>query len=243
MITTYYNYSQISPAERPELATRDNVRLPYGGPTGTGGKFPAGTVLGCVAGTIQSEVVTLTISGTATHVSTFTADRVYTVSHAYNASLAAVKTAWEAVFGTGNVAVTGTPGTNYILTFQNQLANVRIGGLFSVTATGGTPSYARTTRGSSGAGQYDAYVDAGTNSCPTTARSILEFDYLSDPLGGLVLQGQPSGQPYSPPAFFTGIFKVSDLTGLDANAVSDPGFRIYQGTAITDTGASIALGV
>jgi hypothetical protein len=183
MLVAQYSLSQLQTAFGPFLVK--NLRLPYGGPTGTGGKFSKGTVLGCVGGSAQSEVATLTINGTSDHACTFTADKVYTVTHAYNASLTTVKTAWEAVFGTGNVAVTGTAGTTYILTFQNQLANVRIGGLFAVTAGVGTPSWARTTRGSSGAGQYDAYLDGTVE----PAGAVLATDYLSSPQGELVSEG------------------------------------------------------
>lgn len=236
MLVAQYSLSQLQTAFGPFLVK--NLLLPYGGPTGTGGKFAKGTVLGCVGGSAQSEVATLTVSGTATHVSQFTADKVYQVSHAYNASLATVKTAWEAVFGTGNIAVTGTAGTTYVLTFQGQLANVRIGGLFSSTATGGTPTWARTTRGSSGAGQYDAYLDGTVD----PASAVLAVDYLSSPLGELVNEGIRSGQPFSPLCYLAAFLNVADLTGLDAAAVADPGWRIAVGSAITDTGAVVALG-
>lgn len=242
MLVKQFSLNPLRPAFSPELAVIRNVRLPYGGPTGTGGAFAKGLVLGCVGGSAQSEVVTLS-AGTGTHTCTFTGDKVYTVSHAANASLASVQTLWEGVFGTGNVAVTGTPGTSYVLTFQGQLANTRIGGLFAVSSAGGSPSWARTTRGTSGAGQFDGYSDGGTNDRPTTARAVLMYDYTSDPKGGLVTEAGPTGQPYQPQAYVSGFFNVGDLTGLDANAVADPGFRIVEGAAITDTGAVIGLGV
>lgn len=252
MLVAQYSLSQLVPAFGRELAMSRNVRMPYGGPTGAGGTFPKGTVLGCVAGTVQSEVATLTLANTTggTFTVSFTADKVYqTASLAYNVSLANFKTALEAWFGTGNVAVTGIPGSSYVVTFQNQLANTRIGGLFAADAsaltsgTTATATWARTTRGSSGAGQFDKYLDAGTNSCPTTARAILAHDYLSTPQGEMVGEGLRTGQAYAPLAFMTGFFNVGDLTGLDANGVADTGWRIVEGTAITDTGAVIGLGV
>lgn len=243
MLVAQYSLAMLEPAFDREKAVVRNVRLPYGGPTGSGGSFPKGTVLGCVSGTVQSEVATLTIDGTAAHVTTFTADKVYSVSHAYDATLAAVQTAWEAVFGAGNVLVGGTPGTSYTLTFRNQLANVRIGGLFAVSATGGTPSWARTTRGSAGPGQFDKYVDAGTNSCPATARAVLAHDYASDPTGGLVTEGLKTMQGYSPLAFLAGFFNLADLTGMDANGAADSGWRFVEGNAVTETGVVLGLGV
>lgn len=236
MLVAQYSLAQLQTAFGPFLTK--NFRLPYGGPTGSGGKFAKGTVLGCVGGAAADEVATLTISGTATHVTNFTADKIYQVSHAYNATTAAVQALWEVVFGTDNVVVTGTAGTTYVLTFQNQLDSTRIGGLFATTATGGTPTWARTTRGSSGAGQYDAYLDATVD----PASAVLAMDYLSSPQGELVTEGIRSGQPFSPLCYISGFFNVADLTGLDANGAADKGWRVAVGNAITDTGAVVALG-
>lgn len=249
MLVAQYSLTPVEPAYARHLAVKRNVRMPYGGPTGAGGNYAKGTVLGCVAGTVQSEVATLTLGGTSsgTVTATFVGDKVYTVTWTVGATNASVQTLWEAVFGAGNVAVTGTSagatdGT-VILTLRNQLANTRIGGNFTATVTAGTSTWARTTRGSSGAGQFDAYLDAGTNSRPTTARAILAHDYLSTPQGELVGEGVRSGQAFSPEAWVAGYFNAADLTGLDSNGVADTGFRLVEGTAITDTGAVIGLGV
>jgi hypothetical protein len=243
MLVSQFSLAQLEPAYGRDVARVRNVRLPYGGPYAVGGAFAKGRVLGCVGGAAASEVRTLTVgtsTGTITH--TFTADRAYVVTHQNNDSLAVVKAAWEAVFGAGNVAVTGVPGTNYILTFQGQLANVRIGGLMSISSNGNA-AWARTTPGSAGAGQFDWYVDAGTNNAPTTARAVLAHEYLSSPQGELVTEGRRSGQAYSPPVFVAGYFFAADLTGLDANGVADTGWRIVEGTAITEAGAVVGLGV
>lgn len=245
-IIRLYSNTYCLPATGQPFTLVQNARLPYGGQTGSGAAFGHGLVLGCVGGSPQSEIATLTVStATGTLYCYFTTPGyVYTASFAYNASLATVKTAWEAVFGSGNVAVTGTPGTNYILTFQNNLANTRIGGLFSVSSSDASSSWARTQRGTSGAGQYDKYVQAGTNDCPTTASRILQFSYYADPQGGQWNPDTgPSNQPFQPPMYTTGVFNVEDLTGLDSSAMSDPGFRLFLGTAITETGAQIALGL
>lgn len=237
MLVANYSLSQLLPAFAREQAVTRNLRLPYGGPVATGGKFSKGTVLGCVGGAAASEVVTLTL-GTGTHTVTITADKVYQITHATAVTLAAVQAQYEAIFGVGNVAVTGTLSTTHILTFRSQLADTRIGCLFAVSAGGGSPSWARTTRGSSGAGQYDAYLDGTVD----PAAAVLAVDYLSTPQGELVTEGIRSGQPHSPLCFVSGFFKVDDLTGLDANAVADRGWRIATGDAITDTGAVVALG-
>jgi hypothetical protein len=259
VLTAQYSQSLLKPALRPELATVDNFALPAGGPyavDGTGGgKFPRGLVLGCVGGAPASAVWTLTISGSPTGSKltlTYVADKVYQGVTANlvaaHASVAQLQAVCDAIWGAGNTLVAGTPGTSFTITFQGVLANKRVGGNIAVTAafTAGTApaiALARTTPGSSGAGQYDRYLDGGTNNAPTTARAVLQADYLSDPQGGNVLEGRVAGQPYSPPVYTTGIFNVADLTGLDANAVADPGFRLYAGAAITDAGAQIALGL
>jgi hypothetical protein len=244
MLVKQITLQPLRPAFRPDLAVERTCRLPYGGPYGVGGKFAKGTVLGCVAGTVQSEVRTLTVgTTTGTITSTFTADKPYVVSHQHNDPLAAVQALWEGVFGKGNVAVTGTPGTNYVLTFQGRLANARIGGLLSLSVAAGTASWARTTAGSAGAGQFDRYLDAGTNNAPTTARSVLAYDYLSDPQGGLALDAGSPNQSYSPQHYVSGYFLAADLAGMDAAAMADPGFRFVEGTALADGGAVVGLGV
>ena len=243
MLTQQFTLSQLAPAFAREKAELRNFRLPYGGPYAVGGAFVRGLVIGCVGGAAANEVRTLTVgtsTGTITH--TFTADKPYVVTHQHNDTLAVVQAAWEAVFGKGNVTVTGVPGTNYILTFGSQLASTRIGGLMSISSNG-TGAWARTTPGSCGAGQFDRYIDAGTNNSPTTARAILAHDYLTDPGGSLVTEGQKTLQGYSPVCYVAGYFNVSDLTGLDAAGVADPGWRIVEGAAITDTGAVVGLGV
>ena len=238
MLTAQYSLTQLLPAFAREVAVTRNVRLPYGGPIATGGKYARGLVLGCVGGGPQNEIVTLTL-GTGTHTVTITADKVYQFTHAANVALATVQAQYEAVFGAGNVAVTGTVSTTHTLTFQGQLANVRIGCLFAVSAGGGSPAWARTTRGTAGAGQYDAYLDGTVD----PAAAVLATEYLSTPQGELVTEGLRTGQPFSPLAYVAGYFSVADLTGLNANAVADPGWRLVTGDAITDTGAVVGLGV
>ncbi len=255
MLARQITLQALQPAFAPQLAVERAVKLPCGGPYGTGGKFAAGTVLGCVGGTPQSEVRTLTISGAPTGsliTLTYTADKVYQATTANlvttHASVAQLQAACDAIWSAGNTLVAGTPGSSFTITFQNTLANTRIGGNLVVSAafTGGTSpaiAHARTTAGSSGAGQFDAYLDAGTNNAPTTARAVLKWDYLSDPLGGFVADAGATMAPYSPTIYEAGFFRVADLIGLDAAALADPGFRLVEGAALADTGAVIGIGV
>ena len=194
---------------------------------------------------------TISITGTPTGsklVITYTADKVYTVTLgnavSTHATLAEVQTALETIFGTGNVAVTGTAGTTYTCTFQNALDKVQVDGTFAVTATftagsGPAVAWARTTQGSAGPGQYVAYDDAGSNGA-ATAKAILARAYLSDPVGGYVSEYGPTSQPFSPPVYVSGYFLCSDLTGLDANGATDLG-KLVVGNAYSDTGAVLKM--
>lgn len=229
-LPTRFGIQGLMPAYAPGLAVERVGALPWGGPTGTGGKWSQGQALGAVGVTAQSEVATLTISGSPTG-GTFrpllTFDKLYDLGNlAYNITLANFQAALIAAVPefAGNVTVTGTAGTTYTCTFNNNLANQRIGGLFSVTAafTGGTSpaaAWARTTRGSSGVGQLDAYSQASNN----RVDAFLKYDTVLTPGGALVPDGVASallaaGQPFQPTVYVAGIFNVADLVGLDANA-------------------------
>ena len=154
----------------------------------------------------------------------------------------------DSIWGAGNTLVAGTPGTSFTITFQGILANTRMGGKISLTnstfTAGSSPSVtqARTTPGSAGAGQFDIYTQAGTNNNPTAPRAFLKYDWVSNPQGGESPDGGGGNQGSFPLAYRQGYFNVADLTGLDTNAMTTVGFRLVDGNAITDTGASIALG-
>lgn len=229
--------------DNPAYATPNPVQLPWGGPTGVGGSYTQGVPVSIVAGTIQSEVITVSIAGaTGTLVFTFTADKVYQCSWAVGATLAVAQAALEDIFGVGNVTVTGTPGTTYTITFSGTSANRRIGGLAAVSATG-SPTVARTTRGSSGAGQYDLY-DSSTF---TVVNGFNQYTFSSDPQGCIVTDIPSTGQPSSMPAWTRGRFYVADLvtTGtnaLDTDAITNTkNLFLVRGTALTDVGAEIEL--
>ncbi len=230
--------------DSPAYATPNPVNMPYGGPYGVGGTYTQGQPISIVAGTIQSEVITVTIAGaTGTLVFTFTADQVYQASWLVAATTAVAQTALENIFGVGNVTVTGTAGTTYTITLSGALANQRIGGLVAVSATG-SPTVARTTRGSSGAGQYDLY-DSSTF---TVVKGFLEYTFGSSPQGFISTPdiGFNTEQPQSMPAWTRGRFFVSDLvtTGtyaLDTDAMTQGNLIFVRGTALTDVGAEVEL--
>lgn len=223
---TQYDQQGLMPAWAAHLAVSRAVNLPFGGPTGSGGAFPQGQALGAVGGSAQAEVATLTIGGTptgGTFTVSFTGDKVYqTAALAYNVSTANFQAALAAAVAewAGNITVTGTAGSSYVVTFSGQLAAQRIGGLFGVNTTaltGGTPtgSWARTTRGSCGAYQYDLYNSSANNDVD----AFLEYDATLSPGGARVTEfGTALGQPWQPPAFVEGLFSAAALVGLDSNA-------------------------
>lgn len=249
--TANYTQQGLQVAYSPEQATTRGVKLPYGGPTGTGGAYAQGLILTNVGGTAQAEVMTITTTGSSgTFTFLFVADKLYSTGPlAYNCSTAVLQAALEEIFGAGEVVVTGTPGSSYVITFQS---NNRIGGypFFSNTFGSGSISIARTTRGSCGAGQYDVY-DGSTY---TTTDAILEYKTLLTPQGGLVGEYVTStNQPIAPPAYQEGYFfvfggvdggqtDVANLPNIDAAAVgAGQKLRKAVGSSITEPGAVVRL--
>lgn len=253
-LSRQFTHTPLRPAYAPHLAIERPVRLPVGGQYAVGGRFPAGLVLGCVGGAASSAVWTITISGSPTGSKltlTYVADQVYTGTTANlvsaHASVAQLQAVCDAIFGAGNTLVAGTPGTSFTITFQNQLANVRIGGNPTVSGTftaGSTPSVAiaRTTPGSCGADQFDVYDDGTSNNQPGVARAVLKYDRLTDPTGAEVTEQGGANPGSNALAYVSGFFNAADLIGLDANGAADPGWRLVAGAAITNPGAVVGLG-
>jgi hypothetical protein len=250
-----YTFNVLRPTFAPHLAVARGVRLPVGGPVGVGGKYAAGVVLGAVTtATPANEVRTLTVAGSPTTMTgfwTYIADKTYTGPATTNSSglptAAQMQAALDPIFGPGNTAVTYASNV-FTITFQNVLGSVRIGGklTFTPTFTGGSsPSatLATSTQGTAGVGQYDTYA-SGNSDGTQVPRALLERDYLSDPQGGYVTEHGPTGEPYSPAAFVGGYFRCGDLTGLDANALSNNayGFRLAEGTDPTNANSVLRVG-
>lgn len=240
MLVNTYSRADLTPAMHPDKAEVVAARLPVGV------DYPKGKVLGCVATAQQSAVKTITITGTPTGGTwTFSIVGLTSAAIAYNAAAAAVQTEVDAIFGSGNCTVTGGPGpgTAWVLTFGNVLANVMIKNLtVSGTFTGGTSpaiALAETTVGSSGAGQMDLYDDAASNGTQV-ARGVLKTPYKSDQYGGNQNEHGASGQPTNATVYTGGYFAVADLTGLDANGVADLG-RMVVGTAYNTTGGILKI--
>ncbi len=102
---------------------------------------------------------------------------------------------------------------------------------------GNTVEYARgTVMGIvTATGKYVAYDDDGTDDGRRVAKALLMYDISVDDAGNITLtdtatEAQDRGETYdSVPVYERGVFNTADLTGLDANAVSDLG-RLLWGT-------------
>lgn len=81
-------------------------------------------------------------------------------------------------------------------------------------------------------GTFDVYADAGAGGLDT-ARCILAYDCVADAAGLITIGGGEQGEKIAgAPAFFSGWFKCSELTGLTAAAVADLG-RLINGSVTT----------
>lgn len=240
MLVNTFSRNDLTPALHPDNAEIGAGRLPVGV------DYPKGKVLGCVSVVQRNDVKTITITGTPTG-GTWTFSLLGNTSDAiaYNATAAQVQTAVDAFWGAGHCTVTGGPGpgTAWVFTFGGVLGNVMVKGItVSGAFTGGTtPAIAivDTTPGSSGAGQMDTYDDGASNGTQT-ARAILKTPFKSDIFGGNANEHGATGQPTNAVVYTGGYFNVSDLTGLDANGVTDLG-RMAIGTAFNTTGGVLKV--
>lgn len=222
-----YTGNPLMPAYNPDLARRTAVNLT---PSTT---YPKGQLLVQVAAA-ANDVQTFSISGTPTGgtftlsgVNPLTGNAWTTAAIAYNAAASAVQTAIRAVFGTGNAgaAVTGgaLPGTNTILTLSGVLAGLPMQVMTANIAslTGGTPAFviAHTTTGAA-LGTYGLYTGSGS------VIVINMYDCITDAAGRITFGAATGGDRLTgmtqldAPAYTSGCFYTTDLTGLDANAIA-----------------------
>jgi hypothetical protein len=207
--------------------------------------FPAGQVLG-ISGVAANNVQTLTTTGTPTGGSqtiTFTdpnSGDPITFVVAFDSTNTQAQTAMRAAIGNSDVVVTGgpQPGSTLIFTFSGtRYAGRPIYPMTTVTTglTGGTTpaaSFAQTTAGRT-ANTYGIYVGG---SATDPAKCLLEYACITDAAGyatfGTTAATDGSAEP-SVPAYFGGVFRIGDTTGMDAGALVDMGARMESG-AVTD---------
>lgn len=236
-VTRRYNNARLVPLYPGAYNRRRPVNLQ---PSTT---FAAGTVLGIsgvAANAVQTQTTTGTPTGgtiTNTFVDPISGDTI-PFTFAFDAAASAVQTALRAAIGNSDVAVTGgpSPGTALVYTFSGRYASLPVYPMTAdvTAATGGTntaSTFAQTTVGRT-ANTYGKYTGGGATD---PAKCLLEYACVTDAagyasFGSQAYSGEGEISP-SVPAWFGGVFKTTDLTGLDAGAIVDMGGRLESGTA------------
>ena len=227
--TTFTNL-KLEPFMSPELAREQTVAL------GPSLDLARGTVLGEV-----TPVQTVTISGSPTGGTfTLTCSGVTTAPIAWNATSAAVQAALSALGVLNAVAVSGSAGGPWPVTLYPP-ANTLFPTLSASGAglTGGTSPAAGVAWASPGYtswGIYRSYA-AGNTDGSQVAKCLLAYDAQTDAAGNITLSAftlQAGGEwgetCLGTAAWFSGVFRCEELSGLDATAITALGASLIEGT-------------
>lgn len=192
--------------------------------------FKQGTVLGQVTNAAVNDVQTVSITGGPTGGTfTLTYNGQTTSAIPFSATAAQVQSALSALpnIGSGQVLCSGgaLPGTAVVVTFAGMMSGLPINPITinGAALTGGTPvpSVAHTTTGVAG-GRFKPYA-AGNSDGSQNPRVILAYEVVTDDRGGVMLgTGITAGEQGSyttTMAYYRGVFKNSDCTGVDNNMV------------------------
>lgn len=216
-----------------------------------------GTLIGELAGTDAKSTITISAStsgGSFTLSQTVPAALGPTAAITWSATnatlLANIQAAVDATFGTTSngknivvAAVSLTAGIGTIsLTGNNAYGNKPITWTLADSTSGGSgTTIASTTAGVAVTpGQYKAYA-SGNSDGSQIPKCILMRACQSDASGNITessTSGQAGGQwgqtYLVTDAYYTGAFRVADIIGLDANAVTVLGGRFIQGKLSDD---------
>jgi hypothetical protein len=205
------------------------------------GVYAKGTVLDRTTATGgTNEVQTLAITGapsavslTLSYTNPWTGAVETTAALTTGATASAIQAALIALdsFDAGDIVVTGgvLNTSDVVFTFGGRYASRDVGAI-SVTATftGGTvpaAAIAETTKGVVAAGTFFAYAGG-------TARAILRYG-CTVILGRITGLGEHGESMAAAPAYFNGTFRTEDTAGLDADALTDLGARLFAGSVTT----------
>lgn len=224
---------KLYPLKKPEIAQRKTINLP------PNVEYTEGQLLG-FAGAAANDVQTIsdsvgtitagtfTISGT----NPITGEVFTTAAIAYNAANSAIKSALEAVLGSG-ITVTMTagttlPGTDSVITFGGSAAArpVPLMTISSTGLTGGVLTIAHTTTGRT-AGSIAA-IGGGV----TAPVGFLEYPVTTDARGNIFHTNAPAGLGGSATTtmYYSGTFATEDVTGLTAPLLTALGGFLVAGT-------------
>jgi hypothetical protein len=226
---------------RPAFADGDARQMPVALSPGT---YAKGARLAQIT-TATAQVQTLTISGSPTGGTfTVTGNGATTAALAYNISTAAFQAAIRGLGGVyAGVVVTGTAGTTYTITFPTTLGDVTLLTTSGAGLTGGTTpatAIADTTPGVGPLKGWAAY-SSGASDGRQTARLLLRQAVTVGDDGSLsgVTNLDVAGQTVTS-AYYCGIFRQADLSGITAGEITSLGGKILLG-ALADGDAIIII--
>lgn len=194
-----------------------------------------GTIMGQITAAVNDvDTITMTGTGGKWALTIENNNGRYTISDlAYNiATTTTLQTAIQGMpnIGAGNVLVTGTAGTSYVLTGAGALAGYPIG-IVTVDPTnggvtpltGGTATVVHTTTDAV-AGQISTYASGHSDGTQYPLGPSM-YDFSTDQNGNITIGtgttfGLAQGHGTTVPVYLSGVFMESELTGLDANAVT-----------------------
>lgn len=167
---------------------------------------------------------------------------------------AEAQTMLDTIFGAGNTTVvrTGTGPWAYTVTFGGTLTNRLIAGTFTTTGTtftaGTAPTFARsvTTTGSAGpSGQLGNYA-SGNSDGTQNPRALLRYDVNINRFGSWVVNElfTIGGKSNADSQIVTigGHYRIGDLVGLDATAITNGLGKIVRGFSVSDTNGWLRVG-
>lgn len=232
-----FSENSLQPSRNPQGARAITVNL-------AAGTYPRGQILGQITSTGADDVETVTIGGsptggtwtyTATPTSPNAGQAAVVLTEPYNVSLAALQADLETIYGAGNVIVSGTAGTSYVITFRGQLARTPI--TLAVTSgaslTGGTAPTATIAHTTTGVGDTDTFgaYASGNSDGTGVPKGILMYPCTVDAAGNITVSGEIAGLTRrSIQMYRSGAFRCEELVGLDANAVTKLGGLIVIGS-------------
>jgi hypothetical protein len=229
---TTFGADILQPWQDPDLARTIAVNL-------EAGTYAKGTLLGeVVNATSQNEQQTLTPSGGADTPTggTFvlTLDGVATSALAFNSTAAQIVAALTAAFGVAICTATGGPinTTPVVLTFINDYA-ARDVPMVTVTnnLTGGTPTLtpSETAKGRAASGTYKTYATGNTDGSGV-AKAILQYACTVNGSGKISVNSEHGFTYKTISAFVRGVFRTTDIIGLDSDALADLGANFRSGS-------------